>query len=101
MRLGGPLFATADTPESWVAAVRAAGYRAAYCPVALDATAETISTISMYIPILSPNRGSIEDISSSRGCIIGCSLTTLETVQIMSSPTITKASSTLRKMSAM
>ncbi len=43
MRLGGPVFAKADTPELWVAAVRAAGYRAAYCPVTLDASEETIN----------------------------------------------------------
>lgn len=42
MRLGGPIFANADTPELWAVAVRAAGYRAAYCPVALDASEETI-----------------------------------------------------------
>ena len=34
MRLGGPIFIKADTPESWAAAVAAAGYRAACCPAA-------------------------------------------------------------------
>ncbi|HEX3053754.1 MAG TPA: TIM barrel protein [Aggregatilineaceae bacterium] len=33
MRLGGPVFGEQSDPEVWVAAVRAAGYRAAYCPV--------------------------------------------------------------------
>ena len=33
MRLGGPIFTEPDSPESWVAAVTSAGYRAAYCPV--------------------------------------------------------------------
>jgi len=32
MRLGGPVFDISD-PEKWIAALRAAGYRAAYCPV--------------------------------------------------------------------
>jgi sugar phosphate isomerase/epimerase len=34
MRLGGPIFAKWDGAESWAAAVRASGYRAAYCPLA-------------------------------------------------------------------
>ena len=42
MRLGGPIFKETDSPESWAAAVKAAGYRAAYCPVAPDADDETI-----------------------------------------------------------
>ncbi len=42
MRLGGPIFAKPDGPESWAAAVNAAGYRAAYCPVAPDTDDETI-----------------------------------------------------------
>jgi sugar phosphate isomerase/epimerase len=37
MRLGGPVFAKWDGAEAWAAAVRAAGYRAAYCPLPLDA----------------------------------------------------------------
>lgn len=32
MRLGGPIFDFSE-PENWVAALRKAGYRAAYCPV--------------------------------------------------------------------
>lgn len=42
MRLGGPIFANTDTPESWAAAVAAAGYRAAYCPVAPNTDNNTI-----------------------------------------------------------
>ncbi len=38
IRLGGPLFSTPESPESWALAVRAAGYRAAFCPVGLDAS---------------------------------------------------------------
>ena len=36
MRLGGPLFKDWDGAEGWAAGVRAAGYRAAYCPLAPD-----------------------------------------------------------------
>ena len=43
MRLGGPIFAEADSPESWAVAVKAAGYRAAYCPVTPDADDATIN----------------------------------------------------------
>lgn len=42
MRLGGRIFAKIDSPESWVAAMRAAGYRAAYCPIGPAAEVETI-----------------------------------------------------------
>ena len=42
MRFGGPVFGEPGTPEAWVAAVRAKGYRAAYCPVGLDASAAEI-----------------------------------------------------------
>ena len=42
MRLGGPVFEEASTPESWAAAVVAAGYGAAYCPVAPDADNDTV-----------------------------------------------------------
>jgi|WetSurMetagenome_2_1015567.scaffolds.fasta_scaffold191401_1 sugar phosphate isomerase/epimerase len=42
MRLGGPIFTPYADPNSWVDAVKALGYRAAYCPIgpeADDATA--------------------------------------------------------------
>lgn len=42
MRLGGPLFVKYDHPLAWAAAVRQAGYHAAYCPVPLDADDSTI-----------------------------------------------------------
>lgn len=37
VRLGGPVFDKWDDPQGWAAAVQAAGYRAAYCPVGVDA----------------------------------------------------------------
>ncbi len=43
MRLGGPIFKKYDNPQAWVAAVQGYGYRAAYCPVGLDASDATIS----------------------------------------------------------
>lgn len=42
MRLGGPIFAATDGPESWAAAVQAAGYRAAYCPLTPEADDATV-----------------------------------------------------------
>jgi sugar phosphate isomerase/epimerase len=43
MRLGAPLFQTYDDPTTWVAAIRAKGYGAAYCPVKLDADLAVIT----------------------------------------------------------
>jgi len=42
MRLGGPIFQKYETPAAWVTAVKAAGYRAAYCPVGTDAPGDVI-----------------------------------------------------------
>jgi len=42
MRLGGPLSEEYATPDQWVAAVRAHGYRAAYCPVDAGASDDLI-----------------------------------------------------------
>jgi sugar phosphate isomerase/epimerase len=42
MRLGGPIFAKWDGPEEWAAAVRALGYRAAYCPLPESADDATV-----------------------------------------------------------
>lgn len=42
MRLGGPIFSKPTTPESWAAAVAAAGYRAAYCPLTPGASDEAV-----------------------------------------------------------
>lgn len=38
IRLGGPLFSNPEGPELWALAIRQAGYRAAFCPVGLDAS---------------------------------------------------------------
>ena len=43
MRLGGPLFERCGTPAEWVATVQTKGYRAAFCPVGLDAGADVIA----------------------------------------------------------
>lgn len=42
MRLGGPVFLQQPDPDSWVKAHQKAGYRAAYCPVKVDASREEI-----------------------------------------------------------
>ncbi len=42
MRLGGPVFNDQKDPESWVAALKKNGYRAAYCPVQAGAGKEEI-----------------------------------------------------------
>lgn len=38
MRLGGPIYQKYHSPEEWVEAVRQQGYRAAYCPVGINAS---------------------------------------------------------------
>lgn len=43
MRLGGPIPRTYDSPKAWVAAVQERGYRAAYCPVSVDADHATVA----------------------------------------------------------
>ena len=43
MRLGGPINEKYDSPEEWVKAVRRLGYRAAYCPVGIEADAAAIA----------------------------------------------------------
>ncbi len=42
VRLGGPLFERTDDPDTWIAAVKRLGYRAAYCPLKTDATTDVI-----------------------------------------------------------
>lgn len=42
MRLGGPVFGDIFTPQTWIAALRAAGYSAATCPLDNGADAATI-----------------------------------------------------------
>ncbi|MEZ4558872.1 MAG: TIM barrel protein [Caldilineaceae bacterium] len=56
MRLGGPVFDQFSSPAEWVAAVRKLGYRAAYCPVGLDALADTVQT---YAPPPRPRTSSL------------------------------------------
>jgi sugar phosphate isomerase/epimerase len=43
VRLGAPLFDPIDSPDTWIAALRKQGYRAAYCPVKTDANADEIN----------------------------------------------------------
>jgi len=43
IRLGGPVFEKYDSPEGWVSAVKKLGYRAAYCPVGLNAKSGEIA----------------------------------------------------------
>ena len=43
MRFGGPVFGDTQTPDGWIAAVKAKGYRAAYCPIGLDASSAEIA----------------------------------------------------------
>jgi len=42
VRLGGPIYAAYNDADGWVAAVKAKGYRAAYCPVGPDADEATV-----------------------------------------------------------
>lgn len=42
MRLGAPVFGDCSTPDKWAAAVRAAGYSAAFCPVDAKASEDTV-----------------------------------------------------------
>ncbi len=43
MRLGGPVRGPFASPEAWIAAVQAHGYRAAYCPLTPDADDATVA----------------------------------------------------------
>ena len=43
MRLGGPVLEEFSDPESWVSALRRAGFRAAFCPVGNDAGQDVIA----------------------------------------------------------
>lgn len=42
MRLGAPIWEKFTSPDAWIDAVRRAGYRAAYCPLTLDADAADV-----------------------------------------------------------
>jgi sugar phosphate isomerase/epimerase len=52
MRLGGPLFEKPGTPDQWVAAVKAHGYRATFCPVGQDSSDELIRA---YVSVAKEN----------------------------------------------
>ena len=43
MRFGGPILGKVEDPQAWIAAVQARGYRAAYCPLPLDADGVTVT----------------------------------------------------------
>jgi sugar phosphate isomerase/epimerase len=42
MRLGGPVFAKTDSPESWAKTVSSTGYKAAYCPIGPEADNDVV-----------------------------------------------------------
>lgn len=42
IRLGGPIYQKYTNPDAWIAAVKAKGYRAAYCPIGLGASLDEI-----------------------------------------------------------
>jgi sugar phosphate isomerase/epimerase len=46
IRLGAPLFEKFDDPDDWARAHLAKGYRAAYCPLPLDALEDTVRAFS-------------------------------------------------------
>ena len=43
IRLGGPIFRKFNNPDEWISALKELNYKAAYCPVELNAAAEEIS----------------------------------------------------------
>ncbi len=43
VRLGGPVFKKYSDPAEWILALKELGYRAAYCPVGLDAKSDEIA----------------------------------------------------------
>ena len=46
MRLGGPVFQKVADPDAWASAVRAKGYRAAYCPLPPEADDVTVAAFA-------------------------------------------------------
>ena len=42
LRLGGPVFGNPKSPDDWIAALKALGYRAAYCPVDAKAASDVV-----------------------------------------------------------
>ena len=47
MRLGAPLFKKYSNPDEWVSLLKSNGYRAALCPVGIEADDETIRAYGM------------------------------------------------------
>jgi sugar phosphate isomerase/epimerase len=47
IRLGGPIFGETSDPETWVEALRAEGYSAAFCPVNADADDEVVRAYAL------------------------------------------------------
>ena len=47
MRLGGPIFAKWESPEEWVKAAKALGYRGTFCPVGTDAGGDIVSILAL------------------------------------------------------
>ena len=47
VRLGGPLFEKFDGPDTWIAALKQRGYRAAYCPIKTDAANDVINAYAL------------------------------------------------------
>lgn len=70
MRLGGPVFTAYEDPDAWLAEVKAAGYRACYCPLnpssseaetaafcrAADRTGIVIAEVGAWCNPLSPDQ---------------------------------------------
>jgi len=47
IRLGGPLFEKYNSPEEWISAIKKHNYRAAYCPIGLNASKDEIRAYEM------------------------------------------------------
>jgi hypothetical protein len=69
MRLGGPVFGDfARDPDAWIAALRAEGYRAAYCPLdenADDATVRAFADAATRADIVDRRGGRVEQPAQS------------------------------------
>ena len=75
VRLGGPVFEEANTPDSWVSAVKKRNYRAAYCPLKPGASSDeilayekaakkadiVISEVGVWINLISPDEAIRKD----------------------------------------
>lgn len=47
IRLGGPVFEKYNSPEEWISAIKKHNYRAAYCPIGLNASKDEIRAYEM------------------------------------------------------